>query len=156
MKKKLPELKARLLQSLFCFRNAMSNFKFGESVKMAEFGVSIAEITVMQEIQNNSPGSEGNIGIAEIQQILYTSKAAVSKMLGVLENKGYINRDINKQNRRTLILTLTPAGMNVLKQVDKDVDKIVEKIISHLGRKQVEHFVSSVNQFSDAMKETVE
>jgi DNA-binding MarR family transcriptional regulator len=155
LNEKLPELKERLSRSLFRFKNAVSGFQSGESVKMAEFGVSIAEITLMKEIRNNAPGSTRNIGIAEIQQRLYTSKAAVSKMLGVLENKGYINREINKQNRRMLILTLTPGGVDVLKYAEKDVDDIFLKIISRLGNKGVEQFINCVNLFADAVKDAI-
>ena len=150
-----PELKERLIKSLFRVKNLTSNIHAGENTKITEYGLSIAEQTLMSAVKYNAPQSNTNVGISDIQKLLYTSKAAISKMLGVLEKKGYINRDINKQNRRELIITLTEKGNTVLKDIGKDTDDMLLKIISQLGQEQTEQIINAINQFADVISDVM-
>ena len=152
----LLDLKERLIQSLFRVKGMASNIHTGGEDRMAKYGVSIAELTLMSVVKNNSPDSDDNVIIADIQKRLFTSKAAVSKMLGVLERKGFVNRDVNRHNRRELVITLTEKGANVLNDLKNEVDGMLENVISKLGQEKTEQIINAINQFSDAISGVIE
>jgi len=109
----------------------------------------MAELKLMGAIQGNSLDCDNNIHISDIQNLLYISKAGVSKMLGVLERKGYIARDVDKNNRRTLIITLTQDGKKKLNELEKSADELLIKITGQLGEEKTEQFIKLVNEFAD-------
>jgi len=146
-------LKSQMLNSLFRIRNIISNFHTNLGKDFVERNISINELIIMRSIQNNAIGSDSNIRISDIQNQFNVSKAAVSKMLGVLEKKGCICRDIDKANRRNLIITLTPEGKDILNELEQSVDVLVEKIMLHMGKEQSEQFVESLNGFASATED---
>ena len=54
--------------------------------------------------------------------LLCQSKGTVAKTLRKLEDKGYIERIINKNNRRKYILTLTKEGEEVIPALKREAD----------------------------------
>lgn len=74
-------------------------------------------------------------------------------MLGSLEKKGFINRDIDKGNRRNLIVTLTPEGRRNLEHQYSEFSDRLEKIISRLGEDDVRQMVTIVNRMIEITNE---
>ncbi|MEI2397962.1 MarR family winged helix-turn-helix transcriptional regulator [Paenibacillus sp. FSL H8-0259] len=106
----------------------------------------MTELVLMKGIADNSTDSENNIGLPDVRGYLSISKAAVSQMLGTLEKKGYINRDLDKNNRRNLVVTLTPKGREILKNKDNEFNDRLDKIITHLGEDDVKQMITIVNR----------
>ena len=155
MNEELIVLKEQMLNSLFRIRSVVSNFHTSLGTDFIKWDISINELIVMRLVQYNVIGSDKNTRISNIQSQLNVSKAAVLKMLGVLEKKGYICRDIDKENRRNLIITLTPEGKEILKELEQNVDALVEKIMLHMGKEQSEQFVESFNNFASAAEDVI-
>lgn len=155
MSEELTALKDQMLNSLFHIRSIISNFHSNLGKDFIKRDISINELIVMRAIQDNIIGSDNNTRISDIQNQLNVSKSAVSKMLGVLEKKGYIYRDIDKENRRNLVITLTPEGKDILKELEQNLDALIEKIILYLGKDQSEQFVESINSFASATDDVV-
>lgn len=113
--------------------------------------LNMAEIVLMKGVAGNSVESESNIGLSDIRGYLSISKAAVSQMLGVLERKGYINRDIDKNNRRNLIVTLTSKGHEVLAKKDNEFNDRLDRIISYLGEDDVKQMIMNISKMVEIM-----
>jgi len=150
MDKEFSTLKAQLVKSFFRLKHLVLDFHADTGTKYEEVGISIAELELMKEIRGNALDSDSNTRISDIQSLLCISKAGVSRMLDVLEKKGYIARDIDKNNRRTLIVTLTQSGREVLSDLEKNTDQLFVNIIGQLGESQTKQFVELVNKFVDA------
>lgn len=65
--------------------------------------------------------SEGELS-QDLCDIFCQSKGTVAKTLRKLEDKGYIERIINKNNRRKYILTLTKEGEEVISALKREAD----------------------------------
>jgi len=150
------ELKERLINSIFKIKHLGFVFYYGMDKHMTEHGLNMTEVTLMNVIKNNVSDSVENNGISDIQKHLYITKAAVSKMLGVLEKKGYLNRKTNTHNRRTLSITLTPKGREILKLLDNDIENMLIEIIKRLGKPDIEQFILSINRFVDVTSGVIE
>lgn len=66
--------------------------------------------------------SEIELSQEDLCDIFCQSKGTVAKTLRKLEDKGYIERIINKDNRRKYILKLTKKGEEVIPVLKREVD----------------------------------
>lgn len=66
--------------------------------------------------------SEIELSQEDLCNIFCQSKGTVAKTLRKLEDKGYIERIINKDNRRKYILKLTKKGEEVIPVLKREVD----------------------------------
>jgi len=148
----LAALKDDLVESFFCLKRIISSLHVEANNGDEKCWLSMAEVALMKDIQDNTVDSANNANITDIQNHLHISKAGVSKMLGVLEKKGYINRDIDKNNRRNLIITLTQKGHDAVNNLYRESDEQLTKIIRQLGEADTKKFVKYVNKLADAMK----
>jgi len=150
------ELKDRLINAIFKIKHLGFVFYYGMDKHMTEHGLNMTEVTLMNIIKNNVADSVENTNISDIQKHLYITKAAVSKMLGVLEKKGYLVRETNTHNRRTLSITLTPKGREILKLFDNDIENKLIEIIRRLGKPEIEQFIMSINKFTEVTSSVIE
>lgn len=144
-------LKTQLIRTVLQFKR-MSNAGFGIDTSENKSDVNMTELLLMYGIADNTLDSKYNVGMTEIREYLSVSKAAVSQMLSSLEKKGYINRDIDKNNRRSLIVTLTSAGQKVLSNEYNVFNKRLDRIIDELGREDVEQMIAIVGRMTEIMK----
>ena len=146
------DIKEQLMISMFRFRKIGMTFPAGLNVQLKELDVSMAELALMKGVADNEIDSKENINIADIQNYLFVTKAAVSQMYAALEKKGYLNREIDKNNRRKLIVTLTPKGHEILGVMEDKMVQLLSKVISTVGEDNTKQLISSINCFADALE----
>lgn len=143
------DINNQLMSTFFRFRNFMKYFRSRISADLDGSDVGIAEIALMKAVANNTADSDENANIADIQGHLFVTKGAISQMLGALEKKGYLNREIDKSNRRKLIITLTPSGKELLGKVEHKLDLLLSEIIALIGKDDAMQLISIINRISD-------
>jgi DNA-binding MarR family transcriptional regulator len=151
------ELKERLLHSLFLFKKAIHSISRSLS-NTGNDGLSTAELSALGCI--GSCDAKG-CGTAEqtthhaMHETLSVSKAAVSQMLGSLENRGFIQRETNRDNRRKIIITLTKRGRDATDKGQKHMDNLMTRIVERFGEKDARNFVRLLDRFVEVVDETV-
>lgn len=78
-------------------KKALSKSKFND--------ISIKDLHMIHTIS-----IKGNPSVSEIAKILFISKQATAKRVNKLEKLGYIQKTINKQDKRSVKVTLTHKG----------------------------------------------
>ncbi|PWJ52094.1 MarR family winged helix-turn-helix transcriptional regulator [Faecalicatena contorta] len=156
MAREINELKEQFALTFFQVRQVLAIFHTGVNTQMKQYDVNSAELALMKMIKENTADSKKNATSHDIQNCLCISKGAVSKMLGALEQKGYLNREVNLQNRRTLIITLTEAGQKILEKLEGLLNEILIELIQQMGIENAEQFILSMNKFATATKEVLE
>jgi DNA-binding MarR family transcriptional regulator len=121
-------------------------------LRRIEGDVNLAEIALLKAIDDDALDTDG----AKIQKLLHIKKAAVSQMLGALEKKGYLIREINPDNRRKLILTLTDRGRNILLETDNYVDSLSAQIIKKFGEKETRDFIQDFDRLAEVITRVLE
>jgi len=137
---------------MFLFRR-LAGTGFGMDAVESKSDINMTGLILMNAIADNTADPKNNVGLSDIRGYLSISKGAVSQMLGSLEKKGYINRDIDKNNRRNLIVTLTPEGRGVLASQYDAFSGRLEKIISRLGADDVKQMITIVNRMIEITNE---
>lgn len=150
MKPEFIDLKEQFAHTFFQIRQVIAMFQNGINMQMKQYGVSAAEVSLMKMVKDNTAEAMNNTSSQDIQSWLCLSKGAVSKMLSALEQKEYLNRNISQHNRRFVIITLTPAGQEIMKKLEGVINKLFMELIEQMGQENAAQFINSTNQFSDA------
>lgn len=136
----------QLARSIFRFKKVGMTFQ-------PEIDVSMGEIVVMNGIAKNASGLEQNISVSDIQNNLYITKPAVSQMLNSLEKKGYISREIDTNDRRKILVALTPKGQDIVKSMREYFNNMLSEIIDRLGEDNTIQLIELFNRFADISEE---
>ncbi len=142
------ELFNELVQTIFRFRNAsMGNYSNGN--------ISMKEIFVLLKILEQGETNQ-NIFTVELQKRLSITKPAMSQLFNSLESKGFITRDIDKKDRRKVVLTLTENGQKIVEEKKKNAEKTMNEIITRFGEKNTRELIDIFNKFADTIDEIAE
>jgi DNA-binding MarR family transcriptional regulator len=115
--------------------------------------IDLTALFVMKSLANNRPEADGNIHLHELQDVLHISKAAVSQIAGNLAKKGYLLREISKENRRKLTITLTPEGREAMQKAEAEFDKMLSEFFVRLGENDSKEMVRLFSRFADIAEE---
>ena len=87
---------------------------------------------------------------ADIARMLDVSPPAISWLLGRLEEGGYIERILLKQDRRRVGLELTGMGKDAVRRVNTHRRKLLSEVLSALDDETVSYLEYSLGAFADA------
>jgi DNA-binding MarR family transcriptional regulator len=141
------QLQKDLIHAIFRFKRNRVNFpnKLGND----DPDVSMAEMVLLKEIAGKTCDDTS----ARIHDILCVTRPALSQMLGTLEKKGYLTRDINKENRRRIVLSLTEKGTALVGHIEKQMETMLSEIIARFGEENTAQLITLINQFTDIIED---
>lgn len=84
---------------------------------------------------------EGNVVPSEISNEMEISSARVAAALNSLEGKGLITRQIDVEDRRRILVNLTDAGREQVKQHNQTVMNITTNMLKYLGEHDAGEFL---------------
>ena len=85
----------------------------------------------------------------ELSAALQASTARVSALLGALEKKKQIERDIDKSNRRNILVNITDAGHERVKTEMRIIKESIYLIFSEMGETETAEFLRLTQRFSE-------
>ncbi len=97
----------------------------------------------------NEPG----IKVSELSSRLHSTNPATSKMLNVLEEKGYIERVPDKKDRRVVYIRLSAGGERLIKEALHRMHLFADRTIKRLGEEDAKELIRILNKFYDAVNE---
>jgi DNA-binding MarR family transcriptional regulator len=150
------ELKQNLLHALYCFKR--TNFTmYRPLLNDDDGGLSVAELSALGCIRrcDEEDCTADQTTHHAMHEALSVSKAAVSQMLGSLEKRGYIRREIDRDNRRRIIITLTEQGETAVNEAEKKMDVLMSRIITRFGEKDTRNFTRLLERFVEVVDESV-
>lgn len=89
----------------------------------------------------------------DIENEFYIGKAVCSDLLSSLENRGYINREIDKHDGRKKVLTLTSKGHELHKQNIEKIKIFDDLMVSNLKRKDKDTLLNLLEELTVKIKE---
>lgn len=131
--------------------------KIGRLDMILQFGnVSKVEFGILKLMQCTKPESKGKKGIyvSEIAKELHVSTPAVSRMLGNMERKGLISRNVDEDSRRNTFVCLTKRGKEEIARTEQLMDKKFKGLICRMGQADMEQFIVLGNKMIKIMEET--
>lgn len=92
------------------------------------------------------PGCPG-VKPSELTLDGWVSKPAVSKMIGTLEEKGYLIRTASRKDRRVVYVNLTELGRKNLEAERKHRDEDMDRIVKRMGKEKMERLLELLDEF---------
>ena len=90
----------------------------------------------------------------EISEAMNSTKGRVSAVLNALEKKGEITREIDKDNRRNIIVTLTDSGRDHVMNELQSGYRTMTHIFEELGEQDSGEFIRMLTRVFKLMNET--
>ncbi|WP_195576773.1 MarR family winged helix-turn-helix transcriptional regulator [Paenibacillus sp. 1001270B_150601_E10] len=108
------------------------------SAEMAEYKEH--GLTGPQFFMLNMIAHEGPTKVARLAERMEVKPSATTVMLDRLEQGGFILREMDKNDRRAVIVSLTAKGKDVLKKAKKESNKVLSRFLSVLTDEELETF----------------
>lgn len=103
-----------------------------------------------------APESQG-VYVSALGEELSVSVSMISKLLRVLEEKGWILRTVDKNSRRNTFVTLTELGESVYQTASKEMKDFHQGVVDSLGQERFMQLLSSAatlfRAYEDALGE---
>lgn len=128
----------KVYQSMQKFQKLGMNLKFAGEMPRSEF-------MMLKMIKIDTSENEG-VTISALSERLEISKSAVSQMINVLEDKGYVERITTKNDRRIVYVRLTEAGEQSLEKSLQSMLKILNQVFEKMGEKDTETLLGLLNK----------
>ncbi len=97
-------------------------------------------ITSAQDLLLTIIDTNTNLTIREIADKLEITPSAASQQVSKLEEMNYLKREINKKNRREILVSLAVKGAEYIKKQEKIDLIITEKLYAQLGEEKLTQF----------------
>ena len=142
------ETRDDLYEDLFRAMNQFHKLKFSDMMQ----NMSKADFIVMNVIMKK--GKEDKMTISELAAIARMLPSAISRTLKGLEEKGYVERTINKQDRRNTYVELTEEGKKQTREVRQVMRDFGKTVMAKLDEHEVNELILYLNNiYSIAEKE---
>jgi DNA-binding MarR family transcriptional regulator len=99
---------------------------------------------------------EKTVHVADIVKEFSVTPQAISKQLRSCEQKGYIERNADKADRRNVIITVTPKGEQILEESQKKARLLQRKMVDKIGVKELRKLIEQVDCFRSLLRDTIE
>lgn len=95
------------------------------------YSLTLKHFRVLLAIYNNN-----NISQKEVSELLKVDRTTVVHLVDKLEEKNYIKRETNQEDRRSFQLTLTNKGNFIMEPLWKIRSEIEMQVVNDLSRNQ--------------------
>ncbi len=114
---------------------------------MAEFDLKTPHVSCLYYLFK-----EGSLTSKELADRCDEDKAAISRSIDFLENKGYLKCESETKKRYKAQLSLTPEGLSVAEQVSEKIDGILDFVGKGLLDEERARFYESLRAISDNLE----
>ncbi|MDR2786589.1 MAG: transcriptional regulator [Treponema sp.] len=84
----------------------------------------------------------------ELSEALHSSTARISTLLGALEKKGLVVREIDPGNRRNILVTLTDTGREQAALREREMKNRMARVLGELGETDTRELVRLLSRVS--------
>lgn len=100
--------------------------------------------------------NEKDITVSDLAARLFISSPAVSRMLGNLEDRGLIERYVQKSDRRNKYLRLTAYGKQVCTDNEKQIKRFFDEVVERMGEENMNQLSSLLNRMHQVTEDLME
>jgi DNA-binding MarR family transcriptional regulator len=113
---------------------------------IAQFDITVSQFHTLRRIES------GKDSVSQLADIKHISRAAISRTVDVLANKGLITRTQNPQDRRHVQLALTEEGRTLLNTMDGTTGDWMEAKLALLDEGELENIIAAIEDLNRAFE----
>lgn len=108
-------------------------------------GISETQCFLVVEI-----GRKPGISVKELADILHVDKSGVSRSVEELVQKGFVERQPSKEDRRFVTLKLLPKGQERFEKIEHDMYLKFKEVFEHIPSDKQAQVVESLMLYNEA------
>jgi DNA-binding MarR family transcriptional regulator len=115
-----------------------------------------SEIMLLSNLANMTEKTGKGVKISEYSNQMQITPAAVTHIIDLLVEKGYVERSSDPDDRRIVLIRPTEAGLQVIVNIENKILKKCGELVEHLGQKDSRELIrllSTAFDFFDKCKE---
>jgi DNA-binding MarR family transcriptional regulator len=110
-------------------------------------GVNKGQCFILVEI-----GRHPGICVKDLAEILKLDKSGISRGIEELVQKGYVNREPSKEDRRCVVLSLTKDGQTRFEKIEADMNIQFEIVFSGIDKGKQDQVLESLKLYNEACR----
>lgn len=128
----------------------MGQLKCASSERLLRLGVSMAQLHIMFTLQRS-----GEMTMSHLADVLNVSLSNATGLIDRLEERGYIARERVSTDRRVVLVRVTPAGEQMLDEVDALSDALLRSVLGRIPAPQLKVVARAIAALREAVDSTV-
>ena len=113
--------------------------------EMAQFDVTAVQFAILQVLLD-SPGADQ----VTVAQLVAFDAATSGSVIGRLEARGWLRKELDVQDKRRKLLWLTSEGRAAALKMKRPVQKVQDKLLAPLNAQERLHLMDLLARVSDA------
>lgn len=131
--------------------------KHGDILKIFDFDLSMSELLLIKCIYDLSQGDlKSSADVSDIVEKIPVSAQAVSKCFRGLEEKGYIERYTNKNDRRRTEVCLTSLGMEIYEKSQRCIVEFSQNVFESFEEDEYEEMLRLIIKLRKVYTEKID
>ena len=106
-------------------------------------GLSATQYNVLRILRG--AGAAG-VTCKDIGKRMLTPDPDITRLMDRLENRGLLTRDRAKEDRRFVTMRLTPAGLDMVNQLDRPIEQMHRKQMKHMSTARLRQLVGLLEE----------
>lgn len=99
-------------------------------------GLKTSEMHVLFCIKKNAEIGENGIKVSEISSIMNIASPSVTQSINSLEENKYVQRSMDKDDRRVVRVKLTEKGEEAIKIAETALENMLNGLVEYLGEEK--------------------
>lgn len=112
-------------------------------------------LNILHDYKKENKESQG-IYVSTLSAVMRTSVSGISRMLRVMEDRGLIERSVDREDRRNTFVSITDQGESLRTEGMERVEKIFHTVSVRLGLDKVDYLIGLLTDFVEIMQEETE
>ena len=117
--------------------------------------VSHTDFHTMSYIVKSAEENPNGASMGDLARELQISPPAVSRAISSLENRGYVKRTTDINNRRSVTVTPTQKGLIAMEEDRRFFEKIAKKITCEMGIEKLNELETLLKQLYQTVNDTI-
>lgn len=118
--------------------------------------MTIGEFCVMSMIEKEQKETGQKLTPTSLNILLGTKKPATSRMITMLEKKGFVWKTIDEKDHRIYYLELTRQGNEILEKERSFFHSLMNRISMRLGDEEIDQILKALTRLNDILEEEIE
>ena len=114
------------------FRATITQLKCAMSERLVRLGISMAQLNIVYTLRRS-----GEMPMSRLADVLNVSFSNATGLIDRLEERGYIERTRVPEDRRIVMVRLTPAGIGMIDEQDAMSDDLLRTVLARLRPAQI-------------------
>lgn len=138
------QLQNRILMSMGQFRKLRISDMFPEMTK--------SDGMTLMAIGHYNRNNEKKLTVSGLAEIVKTKPSAISRTLKSLEDAGYIERVVNREDRRNTYVALTTAGEAECAKIDGTMREFFQAVFGKMQAEDLERLITYLDELYEVAK----